>query len=86
MHPIKELLIKRNGMYCMLCGKKCTYKQINWHHIKPKWYFRKRKQKIDNSYENTCLVCIPCHKYIHTFKYFSDEYQTLMVAIQSHKK
>ena len=86
MHPVKRLLIEKNGMYCMLCGRKCKYNEIEWHHIKPKHISLKRGEKIDNSYENTSLLCVTCHKYVHTFSYDSDEYQTMMVAVRSQKR
>ena len=50
MHPIKELLIKRNGMYCMLCGKHCEYEDLEWHHKKPKWLCMKENGVIDNTF------------------------------------
>lgn len=86
MHPTKELLIKRNGMYCMLCGKKCEYKDIEWHHIKWKSVSLRHKEPIDNSYDNGALLCKNCHHYVHTFKYYSDEYHDLMWVIRSHKR
>jgi len=86
MHPVKELLIKRNGLYCMLCGKKCEYHDINWHHIKPKYVSIRKGEKVDNSYENGSLLCVDCHSYVHTFTWKDDEYHDLMRVIQSHKK
>ena len=85
MHPVKELLIKRNGMYCMLCGKKCEYPDIEWHHIKWKSVTLRREGKIDNSYENGALLCTSCHHYVHTFSFYSDEYHDLMNVVRSHK-
>lgn len=86
MHPTKELLIQRNGMYCMLCGKKCKYDELEWHHIKWKSISLKQGEKIDNSYDNGALLCIQCHHYVHTFRYKSEEYHNLMLAIRSHKR
>jgi len=86
MHPVKELLIERNGLYCMLCGRKCEYKEVEWHHIRWKSISKRHGEKVDNSYENTCLLCKDCHHYVHTFKYYSDEYNDLMWVIRSHKK
>ena len=85
MHPVKELLINRNGMYCMLCGKKCAYTEIEWHHIKWKSITRRREHKIDNSYDNGALLCAACHHYVHTFEYDSEEYRKLMSVVRSHK-
>lgn len=85
MHPIKYMLIKRNGTYCMLCGKHCEYPDLEWHHIKPKWLCMKQSGRIDNSYSNGLLLCTSCHKYVHTFSYYSEEYHTLMVSAENHK-
>ena len=85
MHPVKQLLIERNGMYCMLCGKKCEYHEIQMHHIRPKWVCKKEDGKIDNSYCNTSLVCSTCHCYIHSFNYYSKEYHYLMEQIIRNK-
>jgi len=85
MHPIKWLLIQRNGMYCMLCGKHCEPFDIQMHHIKPKWVCKKEHGVIDNTYSNVSLVCTNCHCYIHSFDYRSKEYQDLMMQIESHK-
>ena len=86
MHPVKRLLIDRNGMYCMLCGRKCKYQELEWHHIKWKSVSLHRGEKIDNSYDNTCLLCLECHKYVHTFRYNSDEYHDLMWVVRNHKR
>lgn len=86
MHPIKYLLIQRNGMYCMLCGKRCEYTDLEWHHKKWKCISLKENGTIDNSYANGLLLCTSCHKYVHTFSYYSEEYHNLMVSAEQHKK
>ena len=86
MHETKALLIKRNGLRCMLCGRICDYNQINWHHIKPKAVSKYYNEPIDNSYENGSLLCLDCHAYVHTLYYWSDEYQKAMQKIRKNKK
>ena len=86
MHPTKELLIKRNGMYCMLCGQKCEYNELEWHHIKWKSVSLRRGEKVDNSYENGAILCVACHHYVHTFSYWSKEYDIMMGVVRSHKR
>lgn len=86
MHPTKELLIKQNGFKCMLCGKTVPYREINWHHIKPKAVSKYLGEPIDNSYENGSLLCLDCHYYVHTFYYWSKEYEELMRIIRRNRK
>lgn len=86
MHETKALLIKKNGLKCMLCGREVAYHEINWHHIKPKAICRKRKEPIDNSYENGALLCLSCHSYVHTLFYWSEEYKEATRIILSNKK
>lgn len=86
MHPTKQLLIERNGMYCMLCGRKCTYRELNWHHITPKWVYHKKGIPVDNSYENGSLLCLDCHAYVHEFFYYSETYRLMMEDVKNHKK
>lgn len=86
MHPVKQLLIERNGCKCMLCGKEVPYEQINWHHIRPKWWFKKHNLPIDNSYENAALLCVSCHAEVHTHDYYSQEYGILMEKIYKNKR
>lgn len=86
MHDTKALLIKRNGLRCMLCGKKVPYQQINWHHIKPKAVCKYYKEPIDNSYENGSLLCLDCHAFVHTFYYWSKEYHDLMDMIRQNRR
>jgi 5-methylcytosine-specific restriction endonuclease McrA len=86
MHPTKAELICKNGMRCMLCGKEVSYRQMNWHHIIPKFIFKKNKKPVDNSYENGALLCLDCHAFVHSYPYWSDEYQYYMDVIRQNKK
>ena len=86
MHVTKFLLIKQNGLRCMWCGKELPYEEIFWHHMKPKAICRYYREKIDNSYENGALLCGKCHEYVHTFPYWSVEYQGIMHEIMQNKK
>lgn len=85
MHPTKELLLKRNGMRCMLCGRIREYNQLEWHHIKWKSVSIRRGESIDNSYKNGAILCLDCHKYVHTFKYNSYNYKILMKIVCKNK-
>lgn len=85
MHPIKRLLIERNGCKCMLCGREVPYELINWHHIRPKCWFKEQGLPIDNSYENGSLLCLDCHAYVHTLDYYDQEYGILMKKIYKNK-
>jgi len=86
VHPTKEELIKRNGCRCMLCLKEVPYREIQWHHIVPKYYTTFMGLAPDNSYENGSLVCVSCHQKIHKYMYLDDEYQFMMDVIEGNKK
>lgn len=86
MHETKAKLIELNGLRCMLCGKEYPYREINWHHIKPKYVSKYLGEPQDNSYDNGSLLCLNCHAYVHTFSYWSYEYQHLMFEIRNNKK
>lgn len=86
MHPTKQLLIQRNGLKCMLCGREVKYEQINWHHIKPKAVCKYLGEKIDDSYDNGSLLCLSCHAYVHTLYYWSKEYADITKLIRKNKK
>lgn len=86
MHPTKQLLIERNGLRCMLCGKEFPYSQINWHHIKPKAVCKFQGLEVDDSYYNGALLCLNCHAHVHTLYYWSEEYSKTMDEIRKHKK
>lgn len=85
MHETKALLIVKNGLRCMLCGRGVPYRQLNWHHIKPKYVCKMNNEPIDNSYENGALLCLECHDFVHSFEYNSQEYQDLMMLIKRKK-
>lgn len=70
----------------MLCGKEFPYRLINWHHIKPKAVCKSLNEQIDNSYDNGCLLCLSCHAFVHTYDYWSDEYQYYMDVIRQNRK
>jgi len=86
MHETKAELITRNGLRCMLCGRTFPYREINWHHIKPKAVCKYLGEEIDNSYENGALLCLSCHAHVHTLYYWSREYQELMKQIILNRK
>lgn len=85
MHETKAILILKNGLRCMLCGKEVDYHRINWHHIKPKSVCKSLGENIDNSYENGSLLCLDCHAYVHTLDYESDEYKCAMDVVRKNK-
>lgn len=86
MHPTKAKLIANNGLRCMYCGRTVTYKEINWHHIKPKAVCKYYGEPIDDSYENGSLLCLDCHAYVHTLYYWSNDYRRAMDVIRRNKK
>ena len=86
MHPTKKLLIERNGLRCMLCGKEVPYLEINWHHIKPKAVCKYLGEPVDDSYENGSLLCLGCHNFIHTIYYWNPEYEKYSRIIRSNRK
>ena len=85
MHPTKAELITKNGLRCMLCGKECEYKEINYHHIVPKYVYKLLKIPIDNSYANGSLLCLSCHSKVHEYLYWDDEYQKMMDLVEDNK-
>lgn len=85
MHPTKQLLIERNGLKCMLCGKEVPYNEIQWHHIKPKAVCKYYNEPIDNTYENGALLCTDCHFLVHTIYYWDKRYEQLMKCIRKNK-
>lgn len=86
MHDTKALLITRNGLRCMLCGKQFPYRQLQWHHIIPKYVAKRDGGKPDDSYENGALLCLTCHMVVHDYTYWDKEYEELMKIIRSNKK
>lgn len=85
MHETKALLIMRNGLVCMGCGKETKLKDLQWHHIVPKYVSKLNKQPPDNSYENSSLLCKNCHIQIHKYLYWDIEYQMLTDLIEDNK-
>mgnify|MGYP003309258810 CR=1 FL=1 len=83
MHATKGLLITRHGLKCMLCGRTIEYKDIQWHHIKPKYASKADGEPVDDSYENGSLTCVECHRYIHLHSWWSDEYQRLLQTLKN---
>lgn len=85
MHETKALLIMRNGLKCMGCGRETKLKDLQWHHIVPKYVSKQRNEPPDNSYENGSLLCIKCHGTIHKYLYWDEEYQLLCDLIEDNK-
>lgn len=85
MHATKCMLIERHGLKCMLCGRTVEYKDIQWHHIKPKYASKADGEPIDDSYENGSLICVDCHRYIHLYSWWGIEYHQLMSIVLSNK-
>ncbi len=86
MHETKAKLIVNNGLRCMICGYEFPYRQIQWHHIKPKAVCRYLGEPVDDSYENGALLCVECHAFVHTLYYWSDEYRLMMDVVKRNKK
>lgn len=85
MHETKALLIMRNGLYCMGCGRETKLKDLQMHHIVPKYVSKQRNEPPDDSYENNVLVCTRCHRTIHKYLYWDIEYQLLMELVEDNK-
>ena len=85
MHETKALLIVRNGLFCMACGKLVPYSEIQWHHLVPKYVSKTYKQPPDNSYENGSLLCKRCHVEIHKYLWWDEEFQMLTDLIEDNK-
>lgn len=85
MHETKQELIARHGLRCMYCGKEVKYKDIQWHHIKPKYASKANHEEVDNSYENGSLLCTKCHMAIHKYLWWDEEYQIMTEVIEDHK-
>lgn len=85
MHPTKQLLIERNGLRCMLCGREVSYREIEWHHIIPKSITKFFGLSQDDSYDNGALLCLKCHKKVHEYFWEDEEYKLMMEKIQDKK-
>ncbi len=66
----RDLLLKHNGHYCMLCGH--YHEGVQWHHIIPRALGGK------NEYYNGCLLCPDCHKFIHSCQ---ESFPSLFIAL-----
>lgn len=86
MHVVKCELILRNGLKCMGCGKEVKLENIQRHHIIPKYVFKANHEPIDDSYENSSLLCENCHRTIHKYLWWSIEYQLLTDIIVDNKE
>lgn len=86
MHETKCKLIERNGLRCMACNQEFEYKDIHWHHLKPKYVSKANHEPIDNSYENSSLLCKKCHAEIHRYLWWDDEFQVMTSMIEGNKK
>lgn len=84
MNETKVWLIIEHGTVCMLCGKDVGRK-IQWHHIRPKYDFKRCNEKIDDSVENGSLLCPDCHKLIHRYDYIDYRYKRLTLEIKKNK-
>ena len=82
MSDTKRKLIERYGLICMLCLRETKLRDLQWHHIKPKYVFKVEYKKVDNSIKNGALLCDECHKKIHTFLWWDYEYQKMTSEIK----
>lgn len=85
MKLTKELLLKRYGKKCMICGKNYPLKYLEWHHIKPRYLFKRNGKPPDDSIENSAILCANCHTMIHKYMWEDDEYQNLTKIILQNK-
>ena len=85
MHETKALLIVKHGLRCMGCGKDCELKDLQWHHLKPKYVSKAYHESPDNSYENGSLLCKRCHIEIHKYLWWDNEFQLLTDLIEDNK-
>ena len=77
---MREELARVYGSRCQLCCKKLSKKQRTLHHRKLK------SLGFLTTFENSQLLCSKCHKYIHQFKYDSEEYWVNDREIEENKK
>lgn len=85
MHPTKYLLICKHGSRCMCCGEEKPLKELQWHHIKPKYVSKANHEEPDDSYENGSILCLRCHIDIHRYLWWDDEFQLLTEIILRNK-
>lgn len=86
MHATKCELILRHGVKCMLCGEEKELKEIQWHHLKPRYASKREGFLADDSYENGSLLCRECHKLVHKYDYSDLRYKAYMILIIDSKK
>lgn len=85
MHETKAMLIEVHGWVCAWCGEDVG-RAIQRHHIVPKSYFKSRRISVDESYNNSVLLCPLHHGIVHNNIYGSKEYEQLMKMILRNKK
>jgi predicted HNH restriction endonuclease len=85
MQQTKCDLILRYGTRCMLCGEDVGL-TIQWHHIRPRYSFKRCGEEIDNSIHNGALLCPNCHTKIHKYQYGDKEYTRLTNKIAENKR
>ena len=86
MHQTKCELIMRNGLKCMGCCKEFPLKDLQWHHLKPKYVSKANHEQQDDSYSNGSLLCRKCHAEIHKYLWWDDVFQTMTSIIEGNKK
>ena len=77
---VKQSLLKKYGSCCMLCSRKLKEKERTFHHIVP------IADGGETTEENGSILCEPCQKIIHTFKYGEEGYNKLTKIILKNKK
>ena len=86
MHITKKLLLMAHGDRCMMCGKYDKLKNLEWHHIVPSYVRRLDHLPPDDSLENGAILCKKCHKMLHMYWWWEDEYQLLTEIILENKE
>ena len=85
MHTTKYTLICNHGLRCMLCGEEKELKELQWHHIKPRYVSKACHEEPDDSPENGAILCKKCHVEIHRYLWWDDEFQLLTELILRNK-
>lgn len=85
MHTTKYTLICNHGLRCMLCGEEKELKELQWHHIKPRYVSKACHEEPDDSPENGAILCKKCHVEIHRYLWWDDEFQLLTEIILRNK-
>ena len=81
MSSVKKALLKEYGNKCMMCQKKFPLRLLQRHHIKPRYVFKQNGEQVDNTKENSSILCVSCHTMIHEYLWEDDEYQLLTEII-----